>query len=104
MPEIVKYAPAGASTRQFLHYAQEITSGRFCRYDYGAAENVQLYGAEIPLAYEIDKITCPVAVYYANNDALVATQVRETLNNINCPQLSFFGFRMLIDSVMSYLT
>lgn len=71
----MKYAPAGASTRQFIHYAQEITSGRFCRYDFGASENLQVYGGEVPPAYDINRITCPVAVYYANNDALVATQV-----------------------------
>lgn len=76
LPEIVKYAPAGASTRQFIHYAQEITSGRFCRYDYGVTENVRIYGGEIPPSYEIDRITCPVAVYYARNDALVAVQVK----------------------------
>lgn len=77
LPEIVKYAPAGASTRQFIHYAQEISSGRFCRYDYGVTENVQVYGTEVPPVYDVNQITCPVAVYYANNDALVATQVKK---------------------------
>nr|XP_022912359.1 lipase 3-like [Onthophagus taurus] len=65
-------APAGAATRQSLHYAQLITSGKFRKYDFGMVQNLVQYGSIFPPDYDLSQITSPVALFYAKNDWLVS--------------------------------
>lgn len=67
---IFAHSPGGAATKQLIHYAQEINSGRFCRYDFGESRNLQVYGLKIPPEYPAEKITAPVAMFYSNGDWL----------------------------------
>lgn len=69
--EIVQYDPAGSSTRQFVHYAQLLTSGRFCQYDHGLLGNLKQYGWIKPPDYPLEKIKIPVYLHYSSNDAFV---------------------------------
>ncbi|KAL4703478.1 hypothetical protein ACJJTC_010350 [Scirpophaga incertulas] len=48
LPVIYGHMPAGAATKQIMHYAQGITSGDFKQFDYGPAENNQRYGSAQP--------------------------------------------------------
>ena len=43
-------------------------SNEFCQYDYGAVKNQRIYGQPEPPNYELSKITCPVYLYYSDND------------------------------------
>ncbi|XP_026482358.1 uncharacterized protein LOC113389552 [Ctenocephalides felis] len=74
IPEIVQNLPAGASTKQLLHYAQIIKSGNFEKYDYGWLKNNLIYGQASPPKYDLKKLTAPTYLYYSDNDKLVAPQ------------------------------
>ncbi|KAB0801208.1 hypothetical protein PPYR_05562 [Photinus pyralis] len=70
LPVIMAHNPAGASTKQFLHYAQEIKSGKFRQYDYGSVENRQKYNRSVPPDYKLENIVAPTYLYYSRNDWL----------------------------------
>jgi len=72
LPVILGHTPAGASTKQLLHYGQEVTSGYFRQYDYGMLDNMFVYGQFTPPDYDLRKVTAPVALYYSENDWLAA--------------------------------
>ncbi|XP_017888742.1 lipase 3-like [Ceratina calcarata] len=71
---VVQYDPAGASTRQFVHYAQLMTSGKFRKYDHGLIGNMKKYGQIHPPDYDLAKVKLPVYIYYGSNDILVAPE------------------------------
>lgn len=75
IPVITTNVPAGCATRQFIHYAQEINSKKFRKYDYGFFGNLAEYGHTSPPDYDISKITAPVALYYGENDWLCGIEV-----------------------------
>ncbi|XP_014208794.1 lipase 3-like [Copidosoma floridanum] len=70
MPTILTYSPAGASTKSMIHYAQEINSGRFHRFDYGPDENMKKYNSSTPPDYDLSKIKVPMALFWGVNDFL----------------------------------
>ncbi|XP_058456602.1 lipase 3-like isoform X2 [Malaya genurostris] len=71
MPVIFGHTPAGTSTKTVVHYAQEIhENGNFQQFDYGEAENQRRYGQPKPPSYDLNSITTPIALFYANNDWL----------------------------------
>ncbi|XP_078042083.1 lipase 3 [Augochlora pura] len=72
IPEVVQYDPAGASARQFVHYAQLVNSGNFAQYDYGLFGNLKAYGRARPLKYNLANIKIPVYIYYSSDDQLVS--------------------------------
>lgn len=75
MPVIMTNTPAGAATKQMLHFTQEINSGHFRKYDYGLFQNYVVYGQAFPPDYPLESITAPVALYYSSNDWLVSITV-----------------------------
>lgn len=74
LPVILGHTPAGASTKQLLHYGQEVESGKFRQYDYGLVGNLLKYGRINPPDYDLSKVTAPLAVYYSDNDWLSAVK------------------------------
>ncbi|XP_034250102.1 lipase 3-like [Thrips palmi] len=70
LPEIMKNVPAGASTKQLLHYAQLINSDKFRQYDHGTFNNLITYKSFSPPNYPLDKITTKVFLHFADNDLL----------------------------------
>jgi len=72
LPIIMGHTPAGSSTKQMLHYAQEIRSGYFRKYDYGFSGNLEHYGENVPPNYNLGAITAPVYLFYSHNDWLAA--------------------------------
>ncbi|KAI4471082.1 lysosomal acid lipase-related [Holotrichia oblita] len=72
LPVIMSNAPAGAATRQLVHYAQGIRSGKFRQYDHGFISNLAQYGSLTPPDYKTDDISAPVALFYSTNDWLAA--------------------------------
>lgn len=72
LPVIMGHTPAGSSTKQFLHYAQSIRSGKFRKWDYGMFKNLKVYGSISPPKYDLGKVKAPVALHYSHNDWLAA--------------------------------
>jgi len=72
LPLLTKYTPAGASTKQLLHYVQEVRSGYFRQYDLGLIDNQKTYGSLSPPNYDLSKIKAPTYLIYSKNDWLSA--------------------------------
>uniref|UniRef100_A0A1B6G3S2 Partial AB-hydrolase lipase domain-containing protein n=1 Tax=Cuerna arida TaxID=1464854 RepID=A0A1B6G3S2_9HEMI len=70
LPMILGHVPAGSSTKTLVHYAQEIKSNNFQRYDYGAEKNIILYNSTTPPLYNLSEITVPISLHYGDNDLL----------------------------------
>lgn len=66
----MNYVPAGVSVQSVIHYYQNIITGEFKAFDYGFSGNMAHYGRSEPPAYDVRKITAPVALIYGKNDAL----------------------------------
>lgn len=66
------YTPAGASTKQLIHYGQLYNSGLFRQFDYGFFGNLEKYGKSSPPKYPLRRITAPIALHYSKNDWLAA--------------------------------
>ncbi|XP_056648775.1 lipase 3-like [Diorhabda sublineata] len=81
IPLIVGHAPAGASTKQILHYGQEISSGHFRQYDFGVIENLRKYGAMQPPDYDLSKVSAPVFLFFSYNDWLAGVEDVERLSH-----------------------
>lgn len=64
--------PAGAATKQLVHYGQEVNTANFEKFDNGLLGNLQAYNSIFPPDYNISKITAPVHFIYASNDFLAA--------------------------------
>ncbi|XP_073941424.1 lipase 3-like [Choristoneura fumiferana] len=70
LPIVLGHTPAGAATRQFIHYGQLYNSNKFVRFDYGLLANKRKYGTYKPPPYNLKAITAPVFLHYADNDWL----------------------------------
>ena len=51
LPVILGHEPGGGSTRTVVHFAQEVSSGKFCKYDLGRRLNMAKYGQPKPPEY-----------------------------------------------------
>ena len=76
LPYILGHEPGGTSTRTVIHYAQEINSGKFCKYDYNSAwRNWLAYWSLSPPEYSLEKVDVPVALMWSDNDWLADPKV-----------------------------
>ncbi|KAK4886631.1 hypothetical protein RN001_002902 [Aquatica leii] len=86
IPTIMGHTPAGAATKQLLHYAQLHNSGQFRKWDYGFFGNIDHYGTFTPPSYNLNKVTAPVYLHYSKNDWLSSisdvTTLSRKLNNV----------------------
>ncbi|XP_068151243.1 lipase 1 isoform X2 [Drosophila tropicalis] len=73
-PVVLGHLPAGSNVKQMEHYIQLKASQRFCQFDYEAKVNQRIYGRPTPPDYPLEKITAPVALYYAQNDYLSSVE------------------------------
>ena len=48
LPIILGHEPGGGSTRTLIHFAQEVNSGTFQKFDLGRAGNMDKYGQPTP--------------------------------------------------------
>lgn len=82
LPKILKTFPAGASTKQFIHYSQMISSGKFQSFDYEKG-NIERYGQVTPIAYNLGDVEAPIAIFYGTNDNVLAeTDALEVVNDL----------------------
>lgn len=76
MPMIVRNDCGGTSTKNLLHWSQNMRSGYFRQFDYGEEKNMQVYGQEEPLDYDIESFktrlaNVPMMFFVGRNDVLV---------------------------------
>lgn len=62
--------PGGFSSKQLIHYAQLIKSGRFNQFDYGQLRNMIIYKSYQSPDYNITKITSPIYLFYSTGDLI----------------------------------
>ncbi|XP_057339939.1 lipase 3-like [Microplitis mediator] len=90
IPVLLAHLPAGGSTKQIIHYAQEINSKKFRKFDYNPEENIKLYGQLEPPEYKLDNTRIPVALMYGPNDLLsVPTDVIRLSHELKNLQLNY---------------
>lgn len=70
LPVVMGHTPAGASTRQLIHFGQLYKSNKFVQFDHGWLTNKRIYGTFKPPAYNLEAIKSPVFLHYADNDWL----------------------------------
>lgn len=80
LPVLNAHSPAGAASRQMIHFGQNIRSGLFRRFDYGPVENLDRYGQTLPPSYNLLRVTTPVHLYWGFNDWLVVPTDTNLLN------------------------
>lgn len=79
LPVYHSHYPAGTSMKLLSHYAQEVDSGQFRKYDYDGSTNFDRYGSFVPPSYRTQDITAPIAIFYSDNDAIANLTDVETL-------------------------
>lgn len=68
----MSHSPAGTSTLTAIQFAQQIHSGRFCRFDFGPKTNLLKYKTPLPPLYNPEDVKTPIAIFYADNDLFVS--------------------------------
>lgn len=86
LPTIMVHTPAGAATKQFMHYTQEINSGMFRQFDFGYFGNWINYNSAFPPKYNLAKVSSPGYFLYSRNDWLSSeTDVLKLYKEIGNP-------------------
>ncbi|EDV32372.2 uncharacterized protein Dana_GF15803 [Drosophila ananassae] len=86
-PLFLGHTPAGSSVKSIEHYAQQIHSGGFYKFNYNNIwENRRRHGSDIPTQYNVASVDCKVALYYGKNDRLTSVKdvqrLRDALPNV----------------------
>jgi len=84
VPVYLSHSPGGTSTRNVIHFAQMIHSGKFQRYDYGSgAKNQEHYHMNQPPVYDVTQMDVPVTVFSGDMDWLADPQdVKELIPSL----------------------
>lgn len=85
------FFPFGTSFKDITHFAQEIVSDQFARYDYGQEGNEAHYGQLDPPPYDVQSLTVPTALFVGDEDDLADVRDVQTLKDTlgKSPQLVF---------------
>lgn len=81
LPIILGHEPGGGSTQTVIHFAQEINSKKFCKFDHGRRGNMNAYNQSSPPEYDLQKVTVPVALMWSDNDWLADPKVDQEMLN-----------------------
>ncbi|KAA0201717.1 hypothetical protein HAZT_HAZT008874 [Hyalella azteca] len=72
LPSMLSNLPAGTSFRLMAQIGQIIGADGIRKFDFGnPEENLRHYGTLMPPHYPLEKITCPVAIMWSQNDIIV---------------------------------
>jgi pimeloyl-ACP methyl ester carboxylesterase len=86
---ILEHEPAGTSVTNMLHWRQMVLTGKFAKYDYGTAGNIQHYGQPAPPEYDVSKINIPVHLFFSKHDSFVDDRDSQKLLDslTGCPEV-----------------
>ncbi|CDW75411.1 lysosomal acid lipase cholesteryl ester hydrolase-like [Stylonychia lemnae] len=78
LPMMARNDVGGTSTKDLMHWIQNFRSGNFAQYDYGADQNMQIYGQKTPPNYDLASLKTTLAhvqilLVAGSDDALVAS-------------------------------
>ncbi|GMS93108.1 hypothetical protein PENTCL1PPCAC_15283, partial [Pristionchus entomophagus] len=73
-PVYLAHTPSGTSTWNALHLAQIATRGKFEHMDHNPLENIQRYGQETPIPYDLSNINVPVYHFSSASDYLATAE------------------------------
>lgn len=71
LPNVIAKIRNVASVRTVLHFAQNLNSCEFLKYDFGYYGNYQRYGTFSPPKYNLEEITAPTYIFYGDGDNFV---------------------------------
>uniref|UniRef100_A0A1A9W5Z0 Lipase n=1 Tax=Glossina brevipalpis TaxID=37001 RepID=A0A1A9W5Z0_9MUSC len=74
LPDLMANFPVGGSFKQLMHYFQGYISKEFRQYDYGPELNWLRYHQLEPPTYQLEKVTVPVILFFAQNDYIIALE------------------------------
>lgn len=71
-PVILAHEPGGTSVMNMMHWQQMVQYPAYYmqKFDYGTAENLQVYGQATPPHYDLSQIRAPIAAYFGSYDKL----------------------------------
>lgn len=77
IPDFLVNTPAGAATKQLLHYGQLIRHKDlvFKQFDYGLLGNLLKYKNSEPPEYDLSRVSAPTYLMYSSNDLLSVESV-----------------------------
>ncbi|CAI8032085.1 Lysosomal acid lipase/cholesteryl ester hydrolase [Geodia barretti] len=89
IPVYYSHTPAGTSVKNIVHYAKEMKSGKFRKYDYGTEGNLKAYGTREPPNYNTSELSVPTALFSGGHDwladpddvARLVPQIKDTVFN-----------------------
>ncbi|OXB74199.1 UNVERIFIED_CONTAM: hypothetical protein H355_014582 [Colinus virginianus] len=80
----IGHYPAGTSVQNVIHWHQVLYADQFQAHDYGSKENMKKYNQTTPPAYEIEKISMPIAVWSGGQDKFADPKdIAKLLSRIN---------------------
>ncbi|XP_055376048.1 lipase 1-like [Condylostylus longicornis] len=86
LPVFLGHFPAGASSKQLIHFGQIRKQGKYQLYDYGFIGNLLKYKSIKPPLYDLNKVTAPVVLHYSQNDwladSLDVLRLKDELPNV----------------------
>ncbi|XP_026273470.2 lipase 3-like [Frankliniella occidentalis] len=104
LPDLFANVPAGASTKQLLHFGQQVMHRHlvFRQFDYGRWGNLKKYKTSKPPDYDLAKVTAPTYLYHAENDILcVQSNIDELTHKLGNIQKN--GVRKVANARFSHL-
>ncbi|KAL1429421.1 hypothetical protein MTO96_002469 [Rhipicephalus appendiculatus] len=70
IPVYIAHQPAGTSTQNIIHYAQNYRAKNFRRYDYGFFKNRAIYGQSTPPPFPLENIRSRIGLFRGPSDRL----------------------------------
>ncbi len=68
---LLQHFPSGTSVMNLKHWRQMVNQGRYAKFDYGTAGNLQHYGQPGSPDYNLTNINVPVHMFFGLHDSLV---------------------------------
>ncbi|XP_066902775.1 lipase 3 isoform X1 [Halyomorpha halys] len=76
---MLKFVPAGTSSKSIYHLSQVFKTGEFKMLDYGPKRNWIYYNSSTPPSYPLERVTAPVILYWSYNDPLISQEAVQKL-------------------------
>ncbi|XP_065321807.1 gastric triacylglycerol lipase-like [Gordionus sp. m RMFG-2023] len=70
VPVLASHVPSGTSSKNFVHFAQLITSKKFQKFDFGLLKNLAIYRSSTPPDYDLSKYDVPTVILWGDQDLM----------------------------------